>query len=88
MTDELNRLAKVAKNPNLVDAVYGLPDSEFAAWMCREHAAYYAPAGASATDAGAAAWMREKWGEAQRAWTRDVDRVLGREGGDGVRKTK
>jgi hypothetical protein len=56
---EFDKLADAAKDPNIVLAVHALPDSEFLAYVRRLHAAYYALAGSSATDAGASVHARK-----------------------------
>jgi hypothetical protein len=83
-----DKLADDAKDPNIVALVHALPNSEFIAHVRHEHAAYHALAGSSATDAGATAYMRERWSEAQAAWARDVARITGQRDDDEVPKTR
>jgi hypothetical protein len=72
---ELARLADIAAEANLVEAVHALPGgSTFAAHIQRETAAYWAT---HDDDSGLTAWLQRRWPDAQRAWASDVAAVTG-----------
>jgi hypothetical protein len=74
----VERLAGIAANSSIVEAVHSLPGgSTFAAFLQRETDAYIAQAGDGWTDAGLAAWVAERQAEMNRAWSADVARVTG-----------
>jgi hypothetical protein len=73
---EIDRLARVAKEVNSVDAVYALQGA-LVEFFDRERRAYMEQAGDAWTDAGLAAWIKEREGEVQAAWAADLADLQG-----------
>jgi hypothetical protein len=73
---EIDRLADIAKEANIVNAVANL-DGAFVQFMQRETDAYVAQAGDAWTDEGLAAWIKAREAEMQRAWRTDVADLTG-----------
>ena len=73
---EIDRLAGIAAEVNVVDAVHTL-QGEFIQFFARETAAYFAAAGPDASDAGLAEHIRQRNEEMQRCWRTDLDLLTG-----------
>lgn len=74
---EVDRLAGIAADVSIVEAVHGL-QGQFIAFFDRETRAYHEAAGAEASDAGLAVWINERQAEMRRAWRSDVDILTSR----------
>jgi hypothetical protein len=72
---EIDRLAGVAQDANIVDAVVER-QGEFVEFFDRETAAYFAAAGAEASDEGLANHIKQRTAEMRGCWTADVDEIL------------
>ena len=73
--NEVDRLAAVAKDVNLVEEVHEF-QGRFVEFFRREEAAYRAAAGAEASDEGLAAWIKEREAEMHQCWAADVEAIL------------
>jgi hypothetical protein len=73
---EIDRLAEIAKDANIVAAVADL-QGNFVQFMQRQTDAYFAAAGPAGTDEGLAAWIKERQAEMQRCWQADVNILTG-----------
>jgi hypothetical protein len=76
-SDTFERLATVAAEANIVDAVAELPNSKLVNWLQDQTDAYVAWAGDKWTDEGLAAWVASRQTEMNAALRADVAVVTG-----------
>ena len=76
-SDTFERLATVAAEANIVDAVAELPNSKLVNWLQDQTDAYVAWAGDKWTDEGLAAWVASRQAEMNAALRADVAIVTG-----------
>ena len=73
---EVDRLAGVAKEVNVVEAVANF-NGAFIEFMQRETDAYVESVGGNWSDEGLAEWIKARTAEMQRAWRTDLDLLTG-----------